>query len=74
MENSYYTLNGNAVKSMGVTLGVTLPIFRWYNGLTLGVDLGQRGGTAKNMVKERYVMFNIGFNIHDIWFQKHRYE
>ena len=74
MDKSYYTLNGNAVKSMGVTLGVTLPIFRWYNGLSLGVDIGQRGGSASSMVKERYVMFSVGFNIHDIWFQKHRYE
>ena len=74
IDNSYYTLNGKAVKSMGVTLGVTLPIFRWYNGLTLGVDLGQRGGSSSGMVKEKYVMVSVGFNIHDIWFQKHRYE
>ena len=74
LDKSYYTLNGNAVKSMGITLGVTLPIFRWYNGLSLGVDIGQRGGTTGSMVKERYVMFSVGVNIHDIWFQKHRYE
>ena len=73
-DQSYYKLNGNNVNSMGVTLGVTLPVFRLYNGLTLGVDLGQRASTRNNMIRERYATFVIGFNIHDIWFQKVQYK
>ena len=65
-DQSYYKLNGNNVNSMGITLGVTLPVFRLYNGLTLGVDLGQRASTRNNMIRERYATFMIGFNIHDI--------
>ena len=72
-DQSYYRLNGNNVNSMGITLGVTLPVFRLYNGLTLGVDLGQRASTRNNMIRERYATFMIGFNIHDIWFQKMQY-
>ena len=73
-DQSYYMLNGNNVNSMGLTLGVTLPVFRLYNGLTLGVDLGQRSSTRNNMIRERYATFMIGFNIHDIWFQKPQYK
>ena len=73
-DQSYYKLNGNSVNSMGVTLGVTLPVFRLYNGLTLGVDLGQRASTRNNMIRERYATFMVGFNIHDIWFQKVQYK
>ena len=73
-DQSYYKLNGNNVNSMGLTLGVTLPVFRLYNGLTLGVDLGQRSSTRNNMIRERYATFMIGFNIHDIWFQKVQYK
>ncbi len=73
-DQSYYKLNGNSVNSMGITLGVTLPVFRLYNGLTLGVDLGQRASTRNNMIRERYATFVIGFNIHDIWFQKVQYK
>lgn len=72
-DTSYYLFDGNMVNSLGVTLGVTLPVFRWYNGITLGVDFGQRGSLRNNMVRERYVSFSIGFNIHDLWFQKPRY-
>ena len=73
-DQSYYKLNDNNVNSMGLTLGVTLPVFRLYNGLTLGVDLGQRSSTRNNMIRERYATFMIGFNIHDIWFQKVQYK
>ena len=73
-DQSYYKLNGNNVNSMGITLGVTLPVFRLYNGLTLGVDLGQRASTRNNMIRERYATFVVGFHIHDIWFQKVQYK
>ena len=55
-DQSYYKLNGNNVNSMGLTLGVTLPVFRLYNGLTLGVDLGQRASTRNNMIREQYAI------------------
>jgi hypothetical protein len=72
-DQAYYKLDGNNVNSIGLTLGVTLPVFKWYNGISLGVDFGQRASRKDNMIRERYATFNIGFNIHDIWFQKPRY-
>ncbi len=73
-DKSYFKLDGNTINSFGLTFGVTLPVFRLYNGLTLGVDLGQRGSVSGNMTRERYMSFSVGFNIHDIWFRKQRYE
>ena len=73
-DQSYYRLDGNKINSVGVTFGVTLPVFKLYNGITLGVDAGQKGSMKHNMVRERYAMFVIGFNIHDIWFHKPKYE
>jgi hypothetical protein len=73
-DQAYYKMDGNNVNSMGITLGLTLPVFRLYNGISLGVDLGQRASTRNNMIRERYATFNIGFNIHDIWFRKVQYQ
>ena len=74
-DQAYYKLDGNNVNSMGVTLGFTLPIpGRYYNGISFGVDLGQRASTRNNMIRERYAMFVIGFNIHDKWFRKNQYQ
>ncbi|MBR4740222.1 MAG: hypothetical protein IK074_03570, partial [Bacteroidales bacterium] len=72
-DQSYYTVDGAHVNAVGVTLGLTLPVFRWYNGLSLGVDFGRRG-LATSQVKETYFGFNVGFNVFDIWFQKRPYE
>ena len=73
-DQAYYKMDGNNVNSMGITLGMTLPVFRLYNGISIGVDLGQRASARNNMIRERYATFNIGFNIHDIWFRKVQYQ
>lgn len=73
-KKDYFKLDGNDVTSMGITLGATFPVFRWYNGLTVGVELGRRGSRANGMILENYVNVSVGMNIFDIWFQKPRYE
>ena len=73
-KKDYFKLDCNDVTSMGITLGATFPVFRWYNGLTVGVELGRRGSRANDMILENYVNISVGMNIFDIWFQKPRYE
>ena len=73
-DQEYYKVNGYDINTVGITLGITLPIYMWYNGISLGVDMGQRSSDRNELIRERYIMFNIGFNIHDIWFQKNRYK
>ena len=68
-EQSYYTVDGAHVNSVGLSLGMTLPVFRWYNGLSVGLEVGRRG-LQTSQVKENYFGFSVGFNIFDIWFQK----
>lgn len=73
-KNEYYKLDGRDVSCAGITLGATLPVFRWYNGLTVGVDFGQRGSVRNNAIRERYINFSFGVNLFDIWFRKQQYE
>jgi len=73
-DQSYYKLDGHSVNSMGITLGMTFPVYRLYNGISIGVDLGQKASTRNNMIRERYAMFVVGFNIHDLWFIKNQYQ
>ena len=72
-DQSYYTVDGAHVNAIGVTLGMTIPVFRGYNGITVGLDFGRRG-LATSQVKETYFGFNLGFNVFYIWFQKRPYE
>ena len=73
-DNDYFKVNGNKITSYGLTLGITLPVFRWYNGVSVGLDVGRRGSAADGMIRETYASIALGFNIHDIWFQKPKYE
>lgn len=73
-ENLYYKLDNHQISATGLTFGATLPVFRLYNGLTFAVDMGQKASTSHDLIRERYVKFTVGFNIHDLWFQKHRYK
>ena len=72
-DQAYYKLDGNNVNSIGITFGMTLPVYQLYNGISIGVDMGQRASTRNNMIRERYATFVIGFNIHDLWFRKMQY-
>ena len=77
-DQAYYKVDGNSINAFGLTFGATLPVFSnrtgVTNGLTVGIDIGQRGSTAGNLVRERYINFNIGLNLLDIWFLKPRYD
>ena len=78
-DQSYYKLDGHTVNSMGLTFGITFPIenensYRKYNGVSLGIDIGQKASTRNNLIRERYAMIVIGFNIHDLWFIKNQYQ
>ena len=73
-DQAYCTIDGQSINAFGLTFGVTIPVFQLNNGLTFGVDIGQRGAMNGNLVRERYINFNIGLNVHDIWFIKQRYE
>ena len=73
-EKSNYLVNGRPVNDIGISVGATFPVFRWYNGLTVSLQAGQRGTATGGMIRERYFGFSFGANIFDIWFQKPHYE
>lgn len=73
-DRAYYKLDGNTIDAFGLTFGATFPVFRWSNGISFGVDLGQRGSNTDSKVRERYVNFTLGLNIFDFWFIKPQYD
>lgn len=67
-ELSHLCLNGSQIAATGITAGVGIPVFRYYNSINVGLELGQRGTLKNNLVRERYFLFTLSFNLHDIWF------
>lgn len=73
-DKTYISFDGNQVQSFGITLGTSLPIYKWHNAVSVAVDMGQRGTQQNQLVRERYVNFMVNINLHDIWFVKYRYD
>ena len=73
-DQSYMKIGAQQINAMGVTLGMTLPIPPLYNAIGISVDMGQRGKLDNNLLRERYVMFNVSISLHEIWFRKIRYD
>lgn len=71
---TYMSLNGKQVVATGITLGLGIPVFRFYNAINVGVDLGQKGTLDSDNVRERYALVTLSFNLHDIWFIKNLYK
>lgn len=70
---TYMSLNGKQVVATGLTLGFGIPVWRYYNAINLGVDIGQKGSLTNGNVRERYALITLSFNLHDIWFIKPLY-
>lgn len=76
-DRMHYMLDpgGRPVEAVGITLGMTFPVFRGNNGITIGVDFGRKGSFRdRSMVGEHYATIFVGMNLHDIWFQKTMYK
>ncbi|MCL2502779.1 MAG: hypothetical protein FWE99_06575 [Bacteroidales bacterium] len=73
-EQTYMMLNNTRINASGITLGISFPVMHWANLLNFGVDLGQRGSVNNQLVRERYVVFQLGISLYDIWFRKFRYD
>ncbi|MDF3079047.1 MAG: hypothetical protein K0S09_2936 [Sphingobacteriaceae bacterium] len=42
--------------------------------INFSTELGQRGTTQNNLIRERYVNFSLGFTLNDQWFQKFKFD
>ena len=73
----YMKFNNTNVADKAVTLGLGIPFkFNGNSYLDLGVELGQRGTTRNNLIKENYFKVSVGFRLFgtDSWFMKMMYD
>jgi hypothetical protein len=73
-ENSYMQFAGNNIKNISATLGFGLPINRWNNSLNFSAEIGRRGATSNQLIRETYIKFSLSFSVYDIWFIKPKIE
>jgi len=78
VNNTYLQINKKQLSDFGVSFGVGLPLRKSQTDLSkgiinFGIEIGKRGTTDMNLIKEDYVRFTMSLAIYDIWFRKQKY-
>lgn len=71
--STYLDLRGQHLDEFAFSVGFGLPFKYSRTGLNLGMQIGTRGTTEANLIKETFVKFVIGFTIYEKWFVKRKY-
>lgn len=75
----HITTSQQRINDMAITVGLGLPLpetnfGRTSSRINISAEIGQQGTLRNNLVRERYININIGFNINDLWFQRRSYD
>jgi hypothetical protein len=73
-EKTYIEMRGNEIFDRGVTVGAGFPIGRQRSTVDLALGLGRLGTLNDGLVQQTYGSIKIGFNFHDYWFIKRRFD
>lgn len=75
-EQTPINVGGEDISDYGITFGIGLPVGKVTDPseLNIGVQLGQRGTTNSNLVKENYAKVKLSFTLNDSWFQRRKYD
>jgi long-subunit fatty acid transport protein len=76
-DKTYISPRGQDIKEMAFSLGLGLPLpanRSTFYKVNLGAELGQRGTTSNNLVRERFVNVFLSFTMNDQWFQKYKFD
>jgi hypothetical protein len=74
LDNTGFIVNEKAMSDFGITFGMGFPLGFEYSNLNLGLEVGRRGTTMNNLVRESYFKVSIGLSLNasgpNRWFQK----
>ena len=73
LESYPYLVNGNPVKDVGITFGLSMPVSR-LSSLNFALKFGKKGDKIVNAIEENYVKLYFGLTFNDQWFIKRKFD
>lgn len=73
-QKTYLYLRENQLNDYAFSFGLGLPLRGMKTTLNLGAQVGVRGTTEQNLIRESYFKFVLGFSIYEHWFLKRKYQ
>ena len=71
---TYLNLRNNQLTETSLTLGLGLPIKRTNTFYNFSFEIGDKGTTEDNLIKEQFFRFTLGVTFKGIWFVKRKYD
>jgi len=63
-------INDKHLTKMGITIGTKMPLKKTKQSINFSIDFGKFGTLANKLIKENYIQFRVGLNLHEVWFVK----
>lgn len=73
-EKTGLKINNESINEFGISFGLGLPVGATYSNANIGIELGNRGTTDSNLVKENFINLQFSLSLNDRWFQKRKYD
>ncbi len=71
---SFLELRGQQLDEFGISFGLGLPLPRTRSTVNLAAEIGTRGTTTENLIKENFIRFTLGLSIFERWFIIRKYD
>jgi len=72
--NSIIRVQEEDISEFGISFGLVMPLRKSFSTLSFSLEVGERGTTAQNLIKEQFINVHIGVTINDKWFLKRKYD
>ncbi|TAF46620.1 MAG: hypothetical protein EAZ51_05740 [Sphingobacteriales bacterium] len=76
-DKTFMHVSQTDIKSSSLNVGLGLPLLSartTFYKINIATEIGKRGTTDNNLVKEKFINIHIGFTINDRWFQKYKFD
>lgn len=71
-KNLGLVVNDTEIDDIGISFGLSLPMGLKLSNINLGFELGRRGTTDNDLIKENYFNFRMSISLNDKWFGRRR--
>jgi hypothetical protein len=73
-KSSYLKFGNDVIRGSSISLGVGVPLPGRISKMNWGFELGTNGTDSNKLIKENYLLFQLGFSLNEIAFIKRRFD
>ncbi len=73
-QTSYLSFSGIPIDEKSISFGLGIPVSRNISEIDFGVKLGSNGTTANHLIRENYVMFQVGLSFNEFAFIRRTFD